>query len=357
MKQRVLVVCALESEKIDIADNTVEVHYCLSGVGKVSSAINLQKAITDFKPHWVLNIGTAGSINYLVGDLLVCNRFIDRDMERAKSFGAISELSFENELSEFIKLNPLTSCYTCNTGDTFLIKYSGEGDVFDMEAFALASVCKANQLPFLAVKYVTDIIGQNSVAHWEEKLVDAQIALHKWGNGLVFKPIAEMHDEVALSFIKSLKLKKHPEGGWYKETYRSSLIVCCEGLPKQFTTDKHALTSILFLLQGDEKSVFHRLKSPEVWYFHKGDPILLYVLKPNGSSDIIELSDLLSGKLQVVVEPDCWFAASLKEAKGFGLVGCSVAPGFDFEDMEYGNKSYLLENYSHMSDIINKIQA
>ena len=87
---------------------------------------------------------------------------------------------FKEELNHHVFFKSRTFSSICNSGDTFLTTMDGTGDIFDMEAFAIARVCKALGLPFAAVKYVTDIIGENSVKHWEEKLEEAQEGLQKY---------------------------------------------------------------------------------------------------------------------------------------------------------------------------------
>ena len=159
---------------------TEEVHigYIRTGVGKVKSAYYVSEVLNQAKPDLVINVGTAGSIDCQVGDILVCRHFIDRDMQKLADMGLEYEIDSSALLAEKGYCMHWAGEGICNTGDTFLTELSDvKGDVVDMEAFAQAFVCRAKNVPFIAVKYVTDIIGQNSVKHWEDKLADARKGL------------------------------------------------------------------------------------------------------------------------------------------------------------------------------------
>ena len=177
---KILVTYALEDERGNIEIPGCSLKFCCTGVGKVSTAINTYEALLKEKPDLVLNIGTAGTLSHQVGDIILCSSFLDRDMEKISSFGVNFMLNFSEELnaSGFFKDYPKNG--VVSTGDTFLISQEesgAEADVFDMEAFAAAMVCKKLEVPYLSVKFVTDIIGQNSIRHWEEKLQEAREGL------------------------------------------------------------------------------------------------------------------------------------------------------------------------------------
>ena len=155
--------------------------------------------------------------------------------------------------------------------------------------------------------------------------------------------------------IKNLKLIEHPEGGWYKEVYRSSLSLNTESMNRQFSGERNALTSIYYLLANNQFSAFHKIKSPEVWYFHEGMPLIIHMINAQGNYSHVELSNSLNGKLQCTVEPNTWFAAEIKEGCGYTLVSCAVAPGFDFEDFELGKQDVLIGQFPQYKDIILKL--
>lgn len=183
--KKILLTYAVKDEFVPV--NLVEctVKYILTGVGKTRSAMMLTKAICEEKPDLVINMGTAGTLTHSISDIFICHRFIDRDFQSVKLPGIEYEIDLTDKCikNDIIQLLPLAKAKTgtCNTGDSFVTEAESlEGDVVDMEAFAQAVVCKEFDIPFVAIKYVTDIIGQNSVNHWEDKLEDACKDLGNW---------------------------------------------------------------------------------------------------------------------------------------------------------------------------------
>ncbi|MFY7887687.1 MAG: cupin domain-containing protein [Spirosomataceae bacterium] len=155
----------------------------------------------------------------------------------------------------------------------------------------------------------------------------------------------------ASTLIEQLNLQAHPEGGYYQETYR-----CKNSLKVTENAERSISTAIYFLLKDQDKSHFHRIKSDELWFFHLGQSLEILLLE-NGTLRTITLgSNLLAGEtLQAVVPANTWFASRLKDGYGFGLVSCTVAPGFDFQDFELATKSSLLAAYPHLSEVIQEM--
>ncbi len=183
--KKILVTYAVQDEFVPITVNGCEMRYIHTGIGKTRSAMNLTKALCEDLPDLVLNMGTSGSHKHSVGDIFVCRRFIDRDYETVRLPGIDYEIDLTvihqetQTLQHWLSANG--SVGTCNTGDSFVTEITSmDGDVVDMEAFAQAVVCQEFQIPFISVKYITDIIGQNSVKHWEDKLSDARKGLELW---------------------------------------------------------------------------------------------------------------------------------------------------------------------------------
>ena len=159
----------------------------------------------------------------------------------------------------------------------------------------------------------------------------------------------------AQHWIDRLRLEPHPEGGYYRQTYRAPLILPQAALPG-FSGDRAASTAIYFLLTGDQFSAFHRLRSDEVMalprrlYPHRARPS-----KPVGNtSELLLGSDPTSGEdFQAVVPAGCWFGSSLRQPGTWALVGCTVAPGFDFADFEMARRAELTVQFpQHRSNII-----
>jgi len=158
-------------------------------------------------------------------------------------------------------------------------------------------------------------------------------------------------------WIKKLNLAPHPEGGFYRQTYKADLVLPREALPPQFTGPRPASTAIYFLLEQESFSAFHRLRSDELWHFYAGAPLLVHVIGVSGEySKILLGDDPESGEeLQAVVKSGCWFASHVKDGKSFALVGCTVAPGFDFEDFELAKREELTRRYPQHRELIEKL--
>lgn len=184
---RILVTYAVQNEFTElkfpglIGEDEVQIGYLRTGIGKVKSAFYLSEAINHGLPDLVVNVGTVGTIRHQIGDIFVCRRFIDRDMQKLVPFGVEFEIDSSDLLAQKGYCLHWQGEGICNTGDTFLTELSDvEGDVVDMEAYAQALVCRAKNVPFIAVKCVTNIIGQNAMEHLGDKLADARKGLSEF---------------------------------------------------------------------------------------------------------------------------------------------------------------------------------
>ena len=157
--------------------------------------------------------------------------------------------------------------------------------------------------------------------------------------------------------VQQYNLQPHPEGGWYKETYRSSEYIPQDALPERFCGARVFSTAIYFLLEQGNFSAFHRIKADECWHFYAGDPLLIYVIQMDGSLDIIHLgNDINKGQLfQYVVPANCWFASRPATGSSFCFAGCTVAPGFDFADFELADAASLSVLYPQHESIIKEL--
>ena len=185
---KILLVYAIPEEKIEINIPNAEVIYVETGMGKVNASMRLMRAICEHHPDMVINAGSAGTLNHKVGDIIVCNRFIDRDLRKVTLNGVVSEIEFGKDAINRIFAGHQLVYGTCNTGDSFITEGNDiEGDVIDMESYAEADVCREMGVPFFAVKYVTDIVGQNSSQEWFAKLADARAGLKHFFDNNVSK--------------------------------------------------------------------------------------------------------------------------------------------------------------------------
>jgi hypothetical protein len=159
----------------------------------------------------------------------------------------------------------------------------------------------------------------------------------------------------AKKYIKQLQLKKHPEGGYFKEVYRSGEIILPEHLPKRYKKFRNFSTSIYFLLEGKQFSSFHLLQSDELWHFYEGNAVLLYIINQKGKLSVKKLGRDDGCEFQLTIEKQNWFAAEVENKKSFSLFGCTVSPGFDFDDFEMGRRDELIKNFPQHSALIKRL--
>lgn len=154
-------------------------------------------------------------------------------------------------------------------------------------------------------------------------------------------------------WIRELQLSPHPEGGYYRVTYKSELTIAQTALPAVFHGDRAASTAIYFLLEGHDFSAFHRIAGDELWHFYAGSALVVYVIDPAGNGSQLRLDG--AGSFQAVVQAGCWFASRLEDPQGFALVGCTVAPGFDFADFELARRDELVRAYPQHQKLIEEL--
>ncbi|MBM3771472.1 MAG: cupin domain-containing protein [Acidimicrobiia bacterium] len=134
----------------------------------------------------------------------------------------------------------------------------------------------------------------------------------------------------ARELIARLVLEPHPEGGYYRQLYKSSSSVRTH----DGRGSRAALTTIYFLLEAGQHSRWHRVRSDEVWHFYEGDPLELSIMTP----ECTEISTLVIGGTgatsRVHVVPAGWWQAA-RPTGAYALVGCTVAPGFKFADFDF----------------------
>jgi predicted cupin superfamily sugar epimerase len=164
-------------------------------------------------------------------------------------------------------------------------------------------------------------------------------------------------DKNAQYWIDRLSLSPHPEGGYYRVTYKSDLTIVQDVLPSGFPGNRFASTAIYFLIAQKDFSAFHRIASDELWHFYAGSGLVVYVIDPEGNYFELHLGDAFeAGEVfQAVVKGGCWFASRLKDPAGFALVGCTVAPGFDFADFEMAKRSELVATYPKHRKLIEEL--
>lgn len=152
----------------------------------------------------------------------------------------------------------------------------------------------------------------------------------------------------AKQLIETLQLLPHPEGGWYRETYRSA-----ETLVNKNGAKRNVCTAIYFLLEGKDKSHFHRIESDETWFFHSGEILEVLMIEDGELRTVLLGNNLSKGEMpQFTVPARTWFAAKIKSGTGYSLVSCTVAPGFDFADFELAERAKLSNEFSELKNVI-----
>lgn len=144
--------------------------------------------------------------------------------------------------------------------------------------------------------------------------------------------------------IARLGLQPHPEGGYYRETYRAADIVHRTGA----SAGRSASTAIYYLLCDDAWSAWHRIRSDEVWHFYAGGPLRVHVLDGQGGLVTHRLGNAIVDPdcvFQAVVPAGCWFAAERVHADRYTLAGCTVAPGFEFSEFELADADRLAADH------------
>jgi uncharacterized protein len=151
-----------------------------------------------------------------------------------------------------------------------------------------------------------------------------------------------MHPDAA-RWIKQLRLEHHPEGGFFRETYRSREALEATGTPAGPDSRRALATAIYFLLGGSDFSAFHRLASDELWHFHAGGAVLLVAIDEGGRLRSFTLgADLDRGESpQARIQAGWWYAARLEDPESYALVSCTVSPGFEYQDWELGRREEL----------------
>ena len=159
---------------------------------------------------------------------------------------------------------------------------------------------------------------------------------------------------IVSKLIQQYNLQQHPEGGWFSQTYKSDELINSKALPERFNGDRSFSTAIYFLLEKGNFSAFHRIKSDECWHFYDGDPLHIYIIHQNGELEIISLGNQFDNgqRFQFIVPANCWFASRPVPGSEYCFVGCTVAPGFEFDDLELADVNILTAQYPQHAGII-----
>lgn len=161
----------------------------------------------------------------------------------------------------------------------------------------------------------------------------------------------------AQTVIDQLGLQPHPEGGFFRETYRSPDTISAAALPPRYGGPRSVSTSIHFLLTHETFSAFHRLASDEIWHFHAGAPLQLFMIHPDGRLDqkTLGIAFAAGQTPHAVISAGVWFGAKVRDNPGFSLIGCTVAPGFDFADFDLASRQRLIQLFPQHTKLITSL--
>ena len=160
-----------------------------------------------------------------------------------------------------------------------------------------------------------------------------------------------MNKDTSKYWIEQLQLRAHPEGGYYKEVYRSTRVF----KPSEIGQERNYATSIYFLIEAGNASHFHSIQQDELWYYHAGDPLSVFILSEDGALNEIKIGPRIDQgqTLQSLIPAGAIFGS--KSSGEYSLVGCMVSPGFDFDDFKLYTQSELLERFPNQDEIIKEL--
>lgn len=161
----------------------------------------------------------------------------------------------------------------------------------------------------------------------------------------------------AKEIITHFNLSAHPEGGYFKEVYRSKGQILEQNLAEYFEGNRNYCTSIYFLLTSDKFSAFHKISQDEIWHFYKGTSLKLHLISPEGTYSFVMIGDNFKNNevFQFTVPAHYYFAAEVSQKDTFSFVGCTVSPGFDFRDFVLPSCDELSKAFPNHSKIINAL--
>jgi len=362
--------------------------------GKVASASTASTLIHHFNVDCILFTGVAAALHpdLQIGDVVVSEKLYQHDMDtrpffdqhiipllgfkyfeadkKLLSIGTASAQKFLREFSQYIDAdsvnafslhNPKVHSGIIGSGDQFIghpdiakkiLQETPEILAVEMEGAAVAQVCHEHNVPFIVIRTISD--KANASAHIDfTKFIQNVASVYSFGivNDIVGTYTSDKKTR-AEELIELLQLEKHIEGGWFRETYRST-----SNIQNSENINRTATTLIHFMMTAGNFSAWHRLTSDEVWHFYEGHPILIHTLTPSGQLSTITLGDKRVNpqyQYQAIIEKDTWFAAEVMNNSPYALCGCQVSPGFEYEDFELAERADLEAQFPQHAEMIRK---
>lgn len=366
-----------------------------TGLGTTFAASVLTMVNNTCHPDYVFLSGTAGGIksDLKLRDVVIVENAFEAEIQGI--FAAIKNTPFESCLIHPLSQNEFPSSYpaskelldlaknieipqacigTAVSSNTFpspkeLFDHIKELNAYsiDMETSAFYQVAWLLKLRVLAVRGISNVLNLDGT---DDKVHESDVPGSANAAATVVMTIVDQlilklsytlkqptnTDLMVDSLIKNLSLLPHPEGGFYKRIYESSINV--KPTNEEYNGKiRHAGTAIYYLLKENDFSAWHAINSDELWHFYKGSPVKIYELNKDGNLQIHLLGDPIvedGAKFQITVSANNWFAAEIVDKISYSLVGCTVNPGFDFKYFRLGSRKVLLNLFPKHAKLINQ---
>lgn len=367
--------------------NDHEIVICLSGVGTTSAASTTTAICEGFEPDLIILCGVAGGLdnNHRVGDLVIANKIIDADLYDFPSIcegtpyeaNCLTDPHTSKKITTEYKVHPLLQeigsslpierlkIGTVVTSNIFPAPKSLFSKIknlncsaIEMESSGVFKAAEYYDIPVMTIRAISNLLDDcgddlgteiNALQICSERL--SLCLSHFLGNISKLEEVVKNNNQNKIAeLVLKYNLTQHPEGGWYRETFRSDDIVKAQGsaISRYCGESRIAGSSIIFLLSQGDYSAWHTVQSDETWNFHDGDPLLLRVINPT-TGVLSEILLGLSGALQHTVKAGYIFSA---ESLGlYSIAGCMVTPGFEFNDFNLTTMDDFITNYSQHSNL------
>lgn len=372
-----------------------------TGLGTTFSAIALTLIQQHFHPDYIISMGTAGGLkeNIRIKDVVIVTQAFEAEIQDA--FILLKNTPFEGCLRHPFKKQHFPSTYNadpelldiCNSLDTHgytvhkdkvvssntfpapvdlihRIKEQGACAI-DMETSAFYQTAWLLDAKVITIRGISNVLNSDGTDD-NVHISDVEGSSHAAGeivlrllNKLIEK---KFNKKLSLSsdntltnetkkIITNLNLQAHPEGGYFAQFYKSNdLIKPCDKNRYQ-DENRSAGTSIYYLLNQHDFSAWHKLKSDEIWHYYKGSAVKLYVINAEGKLSMNILGDPFmaeNASFQVLIKAGDWFAAENIDKSTYSLVGCTVSPGFEYNDFHLANRKDLVAEFPQHEKIINQ---
>jgi predicted cupin superfamily sugar epimerase/nucleoside phosphorylase len=369
-----------------------------SGLGTTFASSVLTLVHNYFNPKYVLFTGVAGGIDpsLKICDVIIVEQAFEAELQNAH--GLLQNTPFESCLLHPLKNSKFPSTYSCDknlletarksnfpaninlhygivaTSNNFPAPISLFEDIkikkamsIDMETSAFYQVAWLLNIPILAVRGISNLINSNGT---DENIAKSDLKGSAKAAGLVLISILEnLIKELSLKnhniesnkvdqLINKLGLQPHPEGGYYATVFTSEIEMKAYDSDKYDDEIRSAGTSIYYLLDENDFSAFHKIKSDELWHHYQGSPLLIHEIDERGGmrSHLLGNPNLFDkAKFQVYIKAGNWFSAEPLPGNGFALVGCTVSPGFNFKDFTLANRDILVSQFPQHKNIITRL--